>query len=152
MYSADVGRNSGAVVDVITKSGTNDFHGSAFEFLRNSAMDARNFFSPKGTAFPSFRLNQFGLSFGGPVVLPKIYNGKNKYVLLRGLRGLSPRLANSFCSAIFPPLKMREGDFTETDNVYDPLTTASERRWYRLRARPVPRQHNPSQSLRSDRD
>ena len=45
---------------------------SAFEFLRNYAMDASNFFSPKGTAFPSFRLNQFGLSFGRPVVLPKL--------------------------------------------------------------------------------
>lgn len=45
LYAADVGRNSGAVVDVITKSGTNDFHGSAFEFLRNSAMDARSFFN-----------------------------------------------------------------------------------------------------------
>ena len=48
LYSADIGRNSGAVVDVITKSGTNELHGSLFEFLRNSAMDARNFFSPKG--------------------------------------------------------------------------------------------------------
>src|SRR3954452_18058600 len=46
LYSADIGRSSGAVVDVITKSGSNQFHGSVFEFLRNSAMDARNFFSP----------------------------------------------------------------------------------------------------------
>jgi len=76
LYSADIGRNSGAVVDIISKSGTNKLHGSAFEFLRNSAMDERNFFSPKGTAFPSFRLNQFGGSFGGPVVLPKLYTAK----------------------------------------------------------------------------
>ncbi len=95
LYSADIGRNSGAVVDVITKSGTNQLHGSLFEFLRNSAMDARNFFSPKGTAFPSFRLNQFGGSFGGPVVIPKLYNGKDQHILLRGLRGLPPRLAES---------------------------------------------------------
>ena len=67
MFSADLGRNSGAVVDVITKSGTNEFHGSAFEFLRNSAMDARSFFNPKGTPFPPFRFNQFGFSLGGPV-------------------------------------------------------------------------------------
>src|SRR5579883_1119760 len=72
LFSADQGRNSGAVVDVVTKSGTNDFHGSAFEFLRNSAMDARSFFNVKGTPFPSFRYNQFGGSFGGPVVLPEI--------------------------------------------------------------------------------
>src|SRR5712691_6224818 len=55
LYAADVGRNSGAVVDVITKSGTNQVHGSAFEFLRNSAMDARDFFNTKGTPFPAFR-------------------------------------------------------------------------------------------------
>src|SRR5882757_8108295 len=57
LYSADIGRNSGAVVDVITKSGTNQLHGSLFEFLRNSAMDSRSYFNAKGTAFPSFRLN-----------------------------------------------------------------------------------------------
>src|SRR6476660_2670131 len=78
LYSADIGRNSGAVVDVISKSGTNNVHGSLFEFLRNSAMDARSYFNPKGTAFPTFRLNQFGGSLGGPVVIPKAYNGKNK--------------------------------------------------------------------------
>src|SRR6185437_11572896 len=78
LYSADIGRNSGAVVDVITKSGTNKLHGSLFEFLRNSAMDSLSFFSPKGTAFPSFRLNQFGGSFGGPIVLPKLYNGRDR--------------------------------------------------------------------------
>ncbi len=54
LYSADIGRNSGAVVDVITKSGTNQLHGSLFEFLRNSAMDARSFFSPKGHGLPDF--------------------------------------------------------------------------------------------------
>src|ERR1700736_5788390 len=78
LYSADQGLNSGAVVDVVTKSGTNDFHGSLFEFLRNSAMDARNYFNAKGTPFPSFRYNQYGGSFGGPIEIPKLYNGKNK--------------------------------------------------------------------------
>jgi len=60
LYSADVGRNSGAVVDVVTKSGTNALHGSLFEIMRNSAVDARSYFNKKGSAFPSFRLNQFG--------------------------------------------------------------------------------------------
>ncbi|HWD97522.1 MAG TPA: carboxypeptidase-like regulatory domain-containing protein, partial [Bryobacteraceae bacterium] len=78
LFSADQGRNSGAVVDVVTKSGTNQVHGSAFEFLRNSAMDARNFFNAAGTPFPSFRYNQFGGSLGGPVVIPKVYHGKDK--------------------------------------------------------------------------
>jgi Carboxypeptidase regulatory-like domain len=78
LYSADVGRNSGAVIDVISKSGTNQFHGSLFEFIRNSDVDARTFFNAAGTPFPTFRLNQFGGSLGGPVVIPKVYNGKDK--------------------------------------------------------------------------
>ncbi|MBI3698146.1 MAG: carboxypeptidase regulatory-like domain-containing protein, partial [Acidobacteria bacterium] len=78
LFSADTGRNSGAVVDVVTKSGTNAIHGSTFEFLRNSAMDARSFFNAKGTPFPPFRFNQDGFSLGGPVYLPKIYNGRNR--------------------------------------------------------------------------
>ena len=93
LYSADVGRNSGAVVDVISKSGTNNVHGSLFEFLRNSAMDARNFFSPKGTAFPSFRLNQFGGSLGGPVVLPKDLQRHEPHLLFRPLRRFPPSVA-----------------------------------------------------------
>jgi hypothetical protein len=122
LYSADVGRNSGAVVDVITKSGTNQLHGSAFEFLRNSAMDARNFFSPKGTVFPSFRLNQFGGSLGGPIVLPKIYNGKDKtffFIDYEAYRRASQQLQ----LGNIPTMRMRSGDFSETATIYDPLTT-----------------------------
>jgi hypothetical protein len=122
MYSADVGRNSGAVVDVITKSGTNSFHGSAFEFLRNSAMDSRSFFSPKGTAFPSFRLNQFGFSLGGPVVIPKIYNGKNRTFFFVDYEGYR-RDSQQLLLGNIPTLKMRNGDFTEAAAIYDPLTT-----------------------------
>ena len=122
LYSADIGRSSGAVVDVITKSGTNQLHGSLFEFLRNSAMDARNFFSPKGTAFPSFRLNQYGGSFGGPVVLPKLYNGRNKTFFFVDYEGYR-RDAQQIQLGNVPTLKMRQGDFTETGTIYDPLTT-----------------------------
>jgi hypothetical protein len=122
LYSADVGRNSGAVVDVITKSGTNQLHGSLFEFLRNSAMDSRNFFSPKGTAFPSFRLNQFGGSFGGPVVLPKLYNGKNKTFFFVDYEGYR-RASQQLLLGNVPTAKMRTGDFSETATIYDPTTT-----------------------------
>ena len=64
-YGAEFGRNSGGQINVITKSGTNDFHGSAFEFHRNDALDARNFFD--GASKPDFRRNQFGLALGGPI-------------------------------------------------------------------------------------
>src|SRR4051812_11274804 len=122
LYSADIGRNSGAVVDVITKSGTNQLHGSLFEFLRNSAMDARNFFSPKGTAFPSFRLNQYGGSFGGPVLLPKVYSGKDKTFFFVDYEGYR-RDSQSLALGNVPTLLMRQGDFSEAAAIYDPLTT-----------------------------
>jgi hypothetical protein len=64
-YSAEYGRTSGGVVNAITKSGTNEFHGDAYEFLRNSALDARNYFD--GATIPAFRRNQFGGSMGGPI-------------------------------------------------------------------------------------
>ena len=64
-YSAEYGRTSGGVINAITKSGTNQFHGDAYEFLRNSALDARNYFDP--ATIPEFRRNQFGGSVGGPI-------------------------------------------------------------------------------------
>jgi hypothetical protein len=64
-YSTEYGRTSGGVVNAITKSGTNQFRGDAYEFLRNSALDARNFFDP--ARIPEFRRNQFGASVGGPI-------------------------------------------------------------------------------------
>jgi hypothetical protein len=123
LYSADQGRNSGAVVDVVTKSGTNDWHGSAFEFLRNSAMDARSFFNPKGTPFPSFRYNQFGGSFGGPVIIPKLYNGRNKTFFFVDYEGFR-RTSQLLLTLTVPTLAMRQGDFSALPvKIYDPLTT-----------------------------
>lgn len=118
MYSADTGRNSGAVVDVVTKSGTNELHGSAFEFLRNSAMDARNFFNVRGTAFPSFRFNQFGGSLGGPVI-------KNKTFWFVDYEGYRRTLQN-FSIFTIPTEAIRRGDFSAENRIYDPLTTRTE--------------------------
>jgi hypothetical protein len=125
LYSADIGRNSGAVVDVITKSGTNQLHGSLFEFLRNSDVDARTYFNKVGTNFPTFRLNQFGGSLGGPVVIPKVYHGKDKtffFIDYEGYRSSS----QIFELGNIPTLRMRTGDFGEllpNTLIYDPLTT-----------------------------
>jgi outer membrane receptor protein involved in Fe transport len=66
-FEAEYGRNSGAIVNIVTKSGTNDFHGSLFEFFRNNKLDARNFFNPKPDPQTQFRNNQFGGSVGGPI-------------------------------------------------------------------------------------
>lgn len=72
-YSAEYGASAGAVVNVVTKSGTNEFHGSAFEFLRNNAMDARDYFLPASSQQPLFIQHQFGGSLGGPLVRNRIW-------------------------------------------------------------------------------
>ena len=66
-YSAEYGRNSGAIVNIATRSGSDAYHGELFEFIRNNALDARNFFNPVGTLQSPFKRNQFGANFGGPI-------------------------------------------------------------------------------------
>ena len=122
LYSADIGRNSGAVIDVISKSGTNSLHGSAFEFIRNSAVDARTYFNRAPSAFPSLKLNQFGGSFGGPIVIPHVYNGRNKTFFFVDYEG-SRRSTQAFILGNVPTVLMRNGDFGETATIYDPQTT-----------------------------
>jgi hypothetical protein len=86
-YSAESGRAGGAQISVVTKSGTNEFHGNVFEFVRNNAFAANNFYNnatslnlgSDGKAnVASLRYNNFGGTLGGPIIIPKIYNGKNK--------------------------------------------------------------------------
>ncbi len=70
---AEYGRNAGAIVNLVTKSGTNKFHGSAYEFFRNNALDARNYFNTKGISQDTFHNNQYGGSLGGPIVHDKTF-------------------------------------------------------------------------------
>jgi hypothetical protein len=72
-FAPEYGRNSGSVVNILTKSGTNQVHGSAFEFLRNSAMDARNYFNRTPATKSPFRNNNFGASLGGPIIKDKTF-------------------------------------------------------------------------------
>jgi Carboxypeptidase regulatory-like domain len=72
-FEAEYGRNSGAVVNIVTKSGTNDIHGTAFEDFRNSVLDARNFFNTDNLPKDAFRNNQYGGSVGGPIVRNKTF-------------------------------------------------------------------------------
>ncbi|MGH9643688.1 MAG: carboxypeptidase regulatory-like domain-containing protein, partial [Terriglobales bacterium] len=70
-YSAEYGRTAGGVINAITRSGTNQFHGGVYEFLRNSAMDARRYFDP--STIPPFRRNQFGADAGGPIIKDRLF-------------------------------------------------------------------------------
>src|SRR2546425_3703240 len=72
-YEPEYGRNAGAVVNIVTKSGTNSVHGTAFEYFRNNALDARNYFNPVGQPQAAFHNNQFGGALGGPIVKDKTF-------------------------------------------------------------------------------
>jgi Carboxypeptidase regulatory-like domain/TonB dependent receptor len=95
-FSAEYGRNSGAIVNIATRSGANDYHGEFFEFLRNEALDARNFFDARK---PPFKRNQFGFNVGGPINFPHFgeggpilsYNGKNRTFFFFSYEGTRQR-------------------------------------------------------------
>jgi hypothetical protein len=104
-YSAEYGRGSGTIVSVVSKTGTNDFHGSAFEFIRNDDLDARNFFAP---SVAPFRRNEFGVTFGGPIWIPKVYNGRNKTFFFFEYAGFRQRLATPVVISV-PTAQERQG-------------------------------------------
>ncbi len=121
-YSAEYGRSAGAVVNAITKSGTNEFHGSAYEFVRNYDFDARNFFS---LTAPKLQRNQFGASFGGPVWIPRIYKGRDRTFFFFSYEGLRQRLASTVSNLIVPTPLERAGDFSQSKlKPTDPTTKA----------------------------
>ena len=114
-FNAEIGRGGG-LISVTLKSGTNEIHGNVFEFLRNSALDARNFFDRTvGRRLPNFVQNQFGFSIGGPIV-------KNKTFFFGDYQGFRQRQGQSFVTTV-PGSPLRGGDFQGTARpIYDPLT------------------------------
>jgi Carboxypeptidase regulatory-like domain/TonB dependent receptor-like, beta-barrel len=129
--AAEYGGSGGGIVNIVTKSGTNEYHGAIFEFLRNSAMDSNGFFS-NASSIPlaSFKRNQFGAAFGGPVSVPKLYNGKNKTFLFVSWEDLKQLGGIPFTTTV-PTDLQRQGNFGQTFSatgapviIYDPSTTA----------------------------
>ena len=114
LFSAEYGRAI-AQVNVSTKGGGNEFHGSAYNFLRNAEMDAKNYFDSPTDPIPPFKRNQYGVSIGGPVV-------KNRAFFMFGWEGLRERRAVTSTSTL-PRPSDRAGDFSaSTQGVYDPMT------------------------------
>jgi hypothetical protein len=111
-YSPEYGRSNGGTVMVVGKSGSNDFHGALFEFLRNEDLNARNYFAQPGRR-PEFRRNQYGLTLGGPV-------RQNKTFFFADWQGARLRTGITRQSVV-PTLAQRSGIFTTT--VYDPATS-----------------------------
>ncbi|HKO19160.1 MAG TPA: carboxypeptidase regulatory-like domain-containing protein, partial [Acidobacteriaceae bacterium] len=108
-YGARYGGNAGGVVNIVTKSGTNQFHGDAFDFVRNPIFNARNFFA---TTADVVKRNQFGGTLGGPVSIPKLYSGKDKTFFFFGYQGTKIRNIGNISSSFVPTAAERTGDFS----------------------------------------
>lgn len=127
--AAEFGTGAGANVNVVTKSGTNEFHGSAYEFHRNQHLSSQNYFSEQAKlSIPVFRQNQFGATFGGPVWIPKIYNGKNKTFFFVGYEATKSGRGQSILGNI-PTAAMLSGDLSRNFQgdaapaIFDPAST-----------------------------
>lgn len=118
---AEYGKSSGSIMTVVIKSGTNELHGSVYENLRNSALDANLFFNNlSGRKIPNYQANMFGASLGGPVYLPKLYDGRNRTFFFVNYEGLRQNQAQSARINV-PTPKMRTGDFSEVSaTIYNP--------------------------------
>ncbi|MGH9632876.1 MAG: carboxypeptidase regulatory-like domain-containing protein, partial [Bryobacteraceae bacterium] len=122
-FSAEYGRSAGFTVNATIRSGTNQYHGSVFEFLRNDKLDANNFVSNfTGNPKAKFRQNQFGGTFGGPVRLPG-YDGRNRTFFFADYQGTQVREAAGSSLSDVAPESFRAGDFSSAGRViYDPRT------------------------------
>jgi hypothetical protein len=123
---AEFGQVTGGIVNVVTKSGTNNFHGSVWEFLRNSDFDARNYFLP---VVNPLRQNQFGVAVGGPVLVPHLYNGRNKTFFFFSYEGY--RQSQAAQSVLTTPTTAQlngdfSGDLGKGDVIYNPFSTAPD--------------------------
>ncbi|PWU00783.1 MAG: hypothetical protein C5B51_24380 [Terriglobia bacterium] len=111
VYSAEFGREA-AQVNVSTKGGTNEYHGSLFEFLRNSKLDARPYgFTNQVPAKNPFKWNQYGFTLGGPVTIPRLFNGRNRLFFLSNYEGFKLRNQTQTVYST-APAAMRTGDFS----------------------------------------
>ncbi len=119
-YSAVYGRDAGAVINMITKSGTNQIHGTAYDFIRNSYVDAKDYFA---TRVPPLRRNQFGGTIGGPVRFPH-YNGRDRTFFFVGAELTRQTLGSTISSTIVPTALERAGNFSQTVVAGKPITVA----------------------------
>ena len=117
LFGAQQGRSSGATVDVLTKSGTNQFHGDVFEFVRNDALDGRDFFNPTSAHKPEYRQNQFGGSMGGPII-------RDRFFFFGDYEGFRSRQGTPTDVNTVPTAAERTGDFSDIlpKQIFDPAS------------------------------
>jgi len=115
-FSAEFGRNNGGIVNAVTKSGTNQLHGSAFNYLRNYSVNAANFFAPVlasgSKQDDGLKRNQFGATLGGPAWMPRLYNGRDKTFFFFSYQGSRNRQKPTTVDRVVPTAAQRQGDFS----------------------------------------
>jgi Carboxypeptidase regulatory-like domain len=128
-FQAEFGQAGGGVITFASKSGTNQLHGTAYEFLRNDDFDARGFFAAQRSIY---KQSDFGASAGGPVVIPKLYNGKNRTFFFLSYEGFRNRIGSNGQIFTVPAAEMYQGNFANWVNskgqrllIYDPLSTVA---------------------------
>lgn len=129
-FKAEYGHAGGGAMTFASKSGTNQYHATAYEFLRNDAMDARRFFEARRGVY---KQSDFGFSFGGPVNIPWLYKGKDKTFFFTAYEGFRNRVGASSSTATVPTDEMYQGDFSRwvrADGsvipIYDPLSLTKD--------------------------
>lgn len=129
-FSAEFGRSGGGVLTAATRSGTNELHGSFYEFLRNDKLNANSWSNNRvGLPRSAFRRNEYGVAVGGPVYLPRLYDGRNKTFFFANWERVPERTPDDI-QATVPDALQRAGDFSQTVNnlgqlirIFDPATT-----------------------------
>jgi hypothetical protein len=127
-YGADQGKRSGGIIEIVTKGGTKDFHGTAYEFLRNDAMDSNNYFlnrtlhpasvgsSPYNNYKQPLKWNLFGFNFGGPFYIPGHYNEDKSKTFFFWNEAWNRYREGTVVTGVVPSTRMRTGDFSECDS------------------------------------
>ncbi|MDX2182165.1 MAG: TonB-dependent receptor [Bryobacteraceae bacterium] len=124
--SAEYGRSGGSMTNMAIKSGTNQIRGTAYEFFRNSKLDANLFFQRgQGRPLAAFGANTYGIAVGGPIYIPKLYDGRNRTFWFANFEGAKEGNGLDRTLSV-PTARMRTGDFSETTlAIYDPLSVAT---------------------------
>ena len=108
-FKAEYGQAGGGVITFVSKSGTNQVHGTAYDFLRNEDLDARQFFAAQRSIY---KQNDFGAAIGGPVIVPKLYNGRNRTFFFGSYEGFRNRQGQNGQILTVPTPEMYQGDFS----------------------------------------
>ncbi len=121
--SAEYGSGTGGVVNVVSKSGTNSLHGSAWSYYRDQIFDGRPYFLPSTTPKSPFHQNQFGVAGGGPVIIPKVYDGKNKTFFYAAYQGFRYSLTSNTPLKVPTAAELAGDESSWPTQIYNPFTT-----------------------------